>query len=64
MGFPGGSDVKEYSCSVGDVGSIPGLEQSPGGGHCHSRQYCIPMAIVQGSQRRTCLRDLSIAHSG
>ena len=27
MGFPGGSDGKE-SCSVGNLGSIPGLEQS------------------------------------
>ena len=33
MGFPGGSDGKESSCSVGDLGSIPGLARSPGGGH-------------------------------
>ena len=25
-GFPGGSDSKESSCNVGDLGSIPGLE--------------------------------------
>ena len=31
--FPGGSDVKESACSVGDPGSIPGLGRSPGGGH-------------------------------
>ena len=26
MGFPGGSDGKESTCSVGDLGSIPGWE--------------------------------------
>ena len=26
--FPGGSDGKESACSVGDLGSIPGLERS------------------------------------
>ena len=24
MGFPGGSDGKEYACDVGDLGLIPG----------------------------------------
>ena len=33
MGFPGGSDSKESACNVGDLGSIPGLRRSPGGGH-------------------------------
>ena len=28
MGFPGGSDSKECSCNVGDLGSIPGLGRS------------------------------------
>ena len=26
MGFPGGSAGKEFACNVGDLGSIPGLE--------------------------------------
>ena len=26
QGFPGSSDGKEYACSAGDLGSIPGLE--------------------------------------
>ena len=30
MGFPGGSDGKEPTCNVGDLGSIPGLGSSPG----------------------------------
>ena len=32
MGFPGGSDGKESACDAGDLGSIPGLGRSPGGG--------------------------------
>ena len=33
MGFPGGSDGKESACNAGDLGLIPGLGRSPGGGH-------------------------------
>ena len=32
LGFPGGSDSKDSACNVGDLGSIPGLERSPGKG--------------------------------
>ena len=38
-GFPGGSAGKEFVCNVGDLGSIPGLGRSPGGGHGHPLQY-------------------------
>ena len=37
--FPGSSDGKESSCSVGDLGSILGLGRSPGGGHGNLFQY-------------------------
>ena len=33
LGFPGGSDSKESACKAGDLGSIPGLGRSSGGGH-------------------------------
>ena len=33
MGFPGDSDGKESTCSVGDPGLIPGLGRSPGEGN-------------------------------
>ena len=33
MGFPGGSEGKEFSWNVGDLGLIPGLERSLGGEH-------------------------------
>ena len=39
VGFPGGSDSKESSCNAGDLGSIPGFERSPGGGHGNPLQY-------------------------
>ena len=32
-GFPGGSDCKESAYDAGDLGSIPGLGRSLGGGH-------------------------------
>ena len=41
-GFPGGSDSKRKKksiCNAGDLGSIPGLGRSPGGGHGNPLQY-------------------------
>ena len=38
-GFPGGSDSKESTCNVGDLGSNPGLGRAPGGGHGNPLQY-------------------------
>ena len=38
-GFPGGSASKESACNVGDLGSIPGLGQSPGKGNGYPLQY-------------------------
>ena len=49
MGFPGGSDGKE-SCNAGDLGSIPGSEISPGGGHSNPLQYsCLENPIERGA---------------
>ena len=39
MGFPDGSGDKESTCDVGDLGSIPRLGSSPGGGHGNPLQY-------------------------
>ena len=39
LGFLGGSDSKESACNARDVGSIPGLGGSPGGGHGKLLQY-------------------------
>ena len=39
MGFPGGSDGKEFASNTGDPSLIPGLGRSPGGGHGNPLQY-------------------------
>ena len=37
--FPGGLMVKNLPANAKDVGSIPGLERSPGGGNGNPLQY-------------------------
>ena len=39
MGFPCGLAGKESTCNAGDLGSIPGLERSPGEGKGYPLQY-------------------------
>ena len=39
MGFPDGSDSKESACNARDLGAIPGLGRSLGGGHDNPLQY-------------------------
>ena len=46
MGFPGDSAGKE-SCNVGDLGSIPGLQRSPGEGIGYLLQYSWASLLVQ-----------------
>ena len=52
-GFPGGSVVKNPPAklgSAGDVGSIPGLGISPGGGHGNPLQYsCLENPMDKGA---------------
>ena len=49
-GFHGGSDSKESSCNVGDLGLIPGLGRSPGGGHGNPLQYsCLENPMDRGA---------------
>ena len=38
-GLSGGSDGKDSACNAGDLGLIPGLERSHGGGHGNQLQY-------------------------
>ena len=48
--FPGGSDSKESSCSVGDPGSIPGLGRSAGEGNGNPLQYsCLENSMDRGA---------------
>ena len=39
MGFLGRSACKESACNAGDLGSIPGLERTPGEGKVYPLQY-------------------------
>ena len=39
VGFPDSSAGKESTCNEGDLGSVPGLARSPGGGHGSPLQY-------------------------
>ena len=60
MGFPGGSVVKNLpanSGSAGDVGSIPGLERSPGVGNGSPLQYSfLENPMDRGAWQTTVLR--------
>ena len=50
VGFPGGLAGKESSCNSGDLGLIPGLGRSPGGGHGKPLQYsCLENPLGQRS---------------
>ena len=50
---PGPGPVgKESACNAGDVGSIPGLGRSPGGGHGSRLQYfCLENVMDRGAWR-------------
>ena len=46
----GGSVLKHLSASAGDVGSIPGLGRSPGGGKGNTLQYsCLENSTDRGA---------------
>ena len=48
-GFPGGSDGKESACSVGDLGSVPGLGRFPEEGNGYPFQYfCLENFMDRG----------------
>ena len=54
LGFPSSSNDKESACNAGDLGLIPGLERSPGGGHGNPLQYsCLESPIDRGAWRST-----------
>ena len=57
FGFPGGPVVKNPPANVGDardVGSIPGLGRSPGGGNGNPLQYsCLVNPMDSGAWQTT-----------
>ena len=49
-GFCSDSDCKESACNAGDLGSIPVLGRSPGGGHDNPLQYsCLRNPMDRGA---------------
>ena len=49
MGFPGGSDGKEFNCNARDLDLIPWLGRSPRGGHGKSLQCsCLKSPLNKG----------------
>ena len=55
IGFPCGSDGKEYACSAGDLGLVTGLGRSPGGGQGDPLQY----SCLENPRRQRCLVSYS-----
>ena len=50
LGFPGGTLVKNPPANAGDMGSIPGLEKSPGVGKGNPFQYsCLENSMDRGA---------------
>ena len=53
-GFPGASDSKESACNAGDLGWVPELGRSPGGGHDNSLRYsCLENPMDRGAWQAT-----------
>ena len=57
MGFPGGSDRKEFACNARDSDLIPGSGRSPGEGNGSPLQYsCLENPMDRGAQWATGLQ--------
>ena len=53
-GFPHSSVGKESECTAEDLGSIPGLGRSPGGGHTNPFHYsCLENPTDRGAWQAT-----------
>ena len=59
MGFPSGSEDEESACNAGDLGSIPGLGRSRGGGHGNILAWRIPWTEEPGG-----LQSLGVQRAG
>ena len=61
--FLGGSDGKASDCNAGDLGSIPGLERSPGGGNGNPPQYsCLENPMEEERGRLQSLGSQRVGH--
>ena len=64
LGFPGGSDGKEYACNAGDLGSIPGLGRSPGEGKGYPLQYSWASLVTQTVKNMPAMRETWVQSLG
>ena len=63
LDFPSSSNGKESACSVGDLGSIPGLERTPGEGHGNPLQYsCLDNSMDRGAWQSTVHGSQRVGH--
>ena len=63
IGFQGGSNGKESTCYVGDLGLIPGLGRFPGGGHAtHSGILAWRIPMDRGARWAT-VHGVSKSHT-
>ena len=54
MGFPFGSDSKEFTCNAEDLGFIPGSGRCPGEGNGYLLQYsCLENSMDRGPWQAT-----------
>ena len=52
VGFSCGSAGEEFTCNVGDLGSIPGLGRPPGEGNSYPLQYsCLENSMTEKPSR-------------
>ena len=63
LGFPSGSDSKEFTYSAGDLGSFPGLGRSPGEANGYPLQYSgLENSMDRGSWQAT-VRGVMKSHT-
>ena len=67
MSFSGGSVGKELACNAEDtrdMGSVPGLGRSPGGGHSNPVQYsCLENPMDREAWQATVHRSQRVRHA-
>ena len=72
LGFPGGSAGKKSACNAGDLGSVPGLERSPGERKGYPLQYsglensmdCIVHGVAKSQTRLSNFHFTSLPSPG
>ena len=63
-GFPSGSDGKESTYNATDLGSISGLERSPGEENGNPLQYsCLENPMDRGAWRATVHEVAKVGHN-